>query len=271
MRTRLSSMTQSCPSTRRQRVGGTRDGPARHARSSLARPEERLRCGFVCRPDGGLRNAGSSVRRASGRRASRPGARSQSQQAARRCGRSSFCRHGRRPAHAAPPQPRSPAIARLSQPTDARCGLSSHLNKTLALERSGFDLLTRRPWLKEVFVWCTGLAQGAPIGRSAPGRRRPACARAPAAAARNVRIDRHAGLRGRARGTFDQQASSYDQKWSRLAAFRDALHLLIGSVIRDLPANARVLCVGAGTGAVFQAGLIRAWYARRQANTTHRP
>lgn len=51
------------------------------------------------------------------------------------------------------------------------------------------------------------------------------------------------------RETFDQQASSYDQKWSRLAAFRDALHLLIGSAFRDLPGNARLLCVGAGTGA----------------------
>jgi hypothetical protein len=61
---------------------------------------------------------------------------------------------------APPPQPRSPAVARLSPPTDTRCALSSHLNKSLALERSGFDLLARQPWLKDVFVWCTGLAQG---------------------------------------------------------------------------------------------------------------
>ena len=48
---------------------------------------------------------------------------------------------------------------------------------------------------------------------------------------------------------FDQQASSYDQKWSRVGAFRDALHLLVGSVFKKLPVAARVLCVGAGTGA----------------------
>lgn len=48
---------------------------------------------------------------------------------------------------------------------------------------------------------------------------------------------------------FDQQADTYDQKWSRVAAFRDGLHLLVGSVFAGLPARARVLCVGAGTGA----------------------
>lgn len=49
--------------------------------------------------------------------------------------------------------------------------------------------------------------------------------------------------------TFDQQAAGYDQKWARLAAFRDGQHLLIGSAFAALPAHARVLCVGAGTGA----------------------
>ncbi len=48
---------------------------------------------------------------------------------------------------------------------------------------------------------------------------------------------------------FDQQAPSYDQQWSKLAAFRDGLHLLIGSIFCDLPAHASILCVGAGTGA----------------------
>lgn len=66
------------------------------------------------------------------------------------------------PPPAPPPQPRNPALARLSQPADARCALSSHLSRSLALERSGFDLLARQPWLKDVFVWCTGLAQGTP-------------------------------------------------------------------------------------------------------------
>ena len=48
---------------------------------------------------------------------------------------------------------------------------------------------------------------------------------------------------------FDQQASTYDQQWVKLAAFREGLHILVGSLFRELPNNARVLCVGAGTGA----------------------
>lgn len=60
---------------------------------------------------------------------------------------------------------------------------------------------------------------------------------------------------------FDQQASSYDQQWSRLAAFRDGLHLLVGSIFRELPINARVLCIGAGTGAeiLYLAGKFSGW------------
>jgi tRNA (cmo5U34)-methyltransferase len=48
---------------------------------------------------------------------------------------------------------------------------------------------------------------------------------------------------------FDQQASSYDKQWEKLAPIRDALFFLLESVFADLPANARVLCVGLGTGA----------------------
>ena len=48
---------------------------------------------------------------------------------------------------------------------------------------------------------------------------------------------------------FDQQnAATYDQRFAKLAAMRDALHLLIGAIFADLPAEARILCVGAGTG-----------------------
>jgi tRNA (cmo5U34)-methyltransferase len=67
--------------------------------------------------------------------------------------------------------------------------------------------------------------------------------------------------RGELKQTFDRQAASYDQKWSRLAAFRDAVHLLIGSVFSELPGDARVLCVGAGTGAeiVYLADRFPGW------------
>ena len=49
---------------------------------------------------------------------------------------------------------------------------------------------------------------------------------------------------------FDQErASSYDQRFAKLAPLRDALHLLIRMVLAELPANARILCIGVGTGA----------------------
>ncbi len=48
---------------------------------------------------------------------------------------------------------------------------------------------------------------------------------------------------------FDKErASSYDKRFTKLASIRDALHLLIRMQLSDLPANARILCVGAGTG-----------------------
>lgn len=47
---------------------------------------------------------------------------------------------------------------------------------------------------------------------------------------------------------FDQQASGYDERWAKTAPIRDALHFLLGAVFARLPDDARVLCVGAGTG-----------------------
>jgi tRNA (cmo5U34)-methyltransferase len=53
----------------------------------------------------------------------------------------------------------------------------------------------------------------------------------------------------RAPVAFDHaHAAAYDQRFARLAPMRDALHLLISAVFADLPADARILCVGAGTG-----------------------
>lgn len=47
---------------------------------------------------------------------------------------------------------------------------------------------------------------------------------------------------------FDQQAGSYDERWAKTAPIRDALHFLLDAVFAALPADARILCVGAGTG-----------------------
>jgi tRNA (cmo5U34)-methyltransferase len=60
---------------------------------------------------------------------------------------------------------------------------------------------------------------------------------------------------------FDKQAPSYDQQWSKLAAFRDGLHLLMGSIFCELPVDSRILCVGAGTGAemVYLANRFPQW------------
>lgn len=49
---------------------------------------------------------------------------------------------------------------------------------------------------------------------------------------------------------FDREkAAAYDRHISRLAPIAENLHFLIRLVLCDLPADARVLCVGVGTGA----------------------
>ncbi len=49
---------------------------------------------------------------------------------------------------------------------------------------------------------------------------------------------------------FNQAASqSYDEKNSKLAPIAENMHFLIRLVLQDLPVNARILCVGVGTGA----------------------
>lgn len=61
---------------------------------------------------------------------------------------------------------------------------------------------------------------------------------------------------------FNRQASSYDEKWSKMAAIRDALHLLMQAALADLPEEARILCVGAGTGSeiLFLAERFPRWH-----------
>lgn len=53
----------------------------------------------------------------------------------------------------------------------------------------------------------------------------------------------------------EKAASSYNDRWAKIAPFRDGLHLAIRSRFSDLPANARILCVGAGTGVEILYGL----------------
>lgn len=44
-------------------------------------------------------------------------------------------------------------------------------------------------------------------------------------------------------------ARNYDERNNRLSLISDCLHFLMNLTLKDLPARARVLCVGAGTGA----------------------
>ena len=50
------------------------------------------------------------------------------------------------------------------------------------------------------------------------------------------------------RELFDQQAAGYDRQWEKTAPIRQCLHFLLESAFAQLPEQARVLCVGVGTG-----------------------
>lgn len=48
---------------------------------------------------------------------------------------------------------------------------------------------------------------------------------------------------------FDRQAGSYDAQWARTVAIQNCLYFLLESLFAGLPVDARILCVGVGTGA----------------------
>jgi tRNA (cmo5U34)-methyltransferase len=50
------------------------------------------------------------------------------------------------------------------------------------------------------------------------------------------------------KAVFDQQASGYDKQWIRMAPINNGLYFLLESVFAELPSEARILCVGVGTG-----------------------
>lgn len=48
---------------------------------------------------------------------------------------------------------------------------------------------------------------------------------------------------------FDEEkAKSYESKFSKISALKEALHLITQFVFSDSPRNSRMLCIGAGTG-----------------------
>ena len=50
------------------------------------------------------------------------------------------------------------------------------------------------------------------------------------------------------RGVFDRMASGYDSKVALMAPISNGLYFLLDSVLAELPQEARILCVGVGTG-----------------------
>ncbi len=49
-------------------------------------------------------------------------------------------------------------------------------------------------------------------------------------------------------GFDEKSAAAYDDRFAKISAIRDSLLLQVRAILGDLPADARILCVGAGTG-----------------------
>lgn len=49
-------------------------------------------------------------------------------------------------------------------------------------------------------------------------------------------------------GFDEKNAAAYDERFAKISALRDSLLLQVRAVLGDLPDDARILCVGAGTG-----------------------
>ena len=47
---------------------------------------------------------------------------------------------------------------------------------------------------------------------------------------------------------FDQLAPHYDSQWQKMAPIRNTTELLVDAIFANLPSQARILCVGSGTG-----------------------
>lgn len=60
---------------------------------------------------------------------------------------------------------------------------------------------------------------------------------------------------------FDNSAATYDKTWEKLAPVNNSLHPLMGAILSQLPEKAKILCVGAGTGAeiIFMAKKFPQW------------
>lgn len=48
---------------------------------------------------------------------------------------------------------------------------------------------------------------------------------------------------------FNKVAATYEKQWERMTPIRDTIYLLMEAIFLELPEDANILCVGAGTGA----------------------